>query len=134
MMMKHFTSFRKAGSIWMLTLCLINVGQMDVVSQPSGLQQGKGLWGLKTDPNIGVVVAICGNCHSPFLITHHHRDRSSWDKTITKMESNGLAAPAPVIRKMLLDYLEKHQGALKESRPAASPWGHAGFDANPLWD
>jgi hypothetical protein len=35
---------------------------------------------------------------------------------------------------MLLDYLEKHQGALKESRPAASPWGHAGFDANPLWD
>jgi len=68
------------------------------------------------------------------LITHHHRDRESWDKTINKMESNGLVPPAPVIRKMLLDYLEKHQGALEEDRPFASPWGHAGFDANPLWN
>lgn len=132
--MKRFTSFRKASCLWLLSLMLICVGRLDVCSQSTTVQPSKGPWGLKADPSVGVVVANCGNCHSPFLLTHHYRDRESWDKTITKMESNGLVPPAPIIRKMLLDYLEKHQGVLEEDRPTASPWGHAGFDANPLWN
>ena len=90
-------------------------------------------WGLHSDPAIGLVLANCGNCHSPYLITHHHRSREDWDKTMTKMESNGMASPSDMIRNMLLDYLEKHQGPLIEDRPQASPWGHAAFNANPLW-
>ena len=132
--MKHITSFKRTIGIWAVVFCLIGFGRLNTTSQPSGAKTATGPWGLAADPSVGLVVANCGNCHSPYLITHHHRDRESWDKTITKMESNGLVLPAPVIRKMLLDYLEKHQGALEEDRPFASPWGHAGFDANPLWD
>lgn len=90
-------------------------------------------WGLKTDPAMGLVLANCGNCHSPYLITHHHRVREDWEKTIIKMESNGMTPPPDIVRKMLLDYLEKHQGPVNEDRPKESPWGNAAFDANPLW-
>ena len=76
-------------------------------------------WGLHSDPAIGLVLANCGNCHSPYLITHHHRSREDWDKTMTKMESNGMASPSDVIRNILLDYLEKHQGPVIEDRPQA---------------
>ena len=91
-------------------------------------------WGLKQDPAMGLVVATCGNCHSPYLITHHHRAREDWGNTLTKMESNGMTPPPGIVRNMLLDYLEKHQGPLDEKRPHKSPWGHASFDANPLWE
>ncbi len=90
-------------------------------------------WGLKTDPATGIVLANCGQCHSPYLITHHHRARADWDKTITKMVTNGMTPPSDTIRKMLLDYLEKHQGPLEDQRPSGSPWGQSAFDSNPLW-
>ena len=47
-------------------------------------------WGLHSDPAMGLVLANCGSCHSPYLITHHHRSREDWDKTMIKMESNGM--------------------------------------------
>ena len=38
-------------------------------------------WGLVADPVAPLVVSTCGSCHSPYLITHHHRDRDAWEKT-----------------------------------------------------
>jgi len=93
-----------------------------------------GPWGLKMDPQMGLVMANCGQCHTPYLITHHHRSREAWDRTITKMESNGLVLPPPAVRTLLLDYLERHQGPVANERPLDPPWGQAAFDANPLWE
>ena len=43
-------------------------------------------WGLVADPVAPLVVSTCGSCHSPYLITHHHRDRDAWEKTLLKMQ------------------------------------------------
>jgi hypothetical protein len=111
----------------------IGMSFMDFLLMAQEKSHSMNPWGLKTDPAMGLVFANCGNCHSPYLITHHHRSREDWKKTIIKMESNGMTPPPDMIRKMLLDYLEKHQGPVKEDRPKESPWGNAAFDANPLW-
>lgn len=121
-------------TLWYIGMGLIGFGLSDVATPSINVAPSTSLWGLKTDSTVGLVVANCGNCHSPYLITHHFRDRESWDKTITKMESNGMTPPAMVVRKMILDYLEKHQGPEEDNRPDSSPWGHAPFDANPLWE
>ena len=134
MKMKHFVKLNGLSTIWYVGMCLIGFGLSDAATPSSNLTSSSGPWGLKPDPSVGLVVANCGNCHSPYLITHHYRDRESWDKTITKMESNGMTPPTKVVRKMLLDYLEKQQGTTEDNRPESSPWAHVPFDANPLWE
>lgn len=113
--------------------CGIGMGIFDLYVFANDKPSSTNPWGLQSDPAMGLVLANCGNCHSPYLITHHHRSREDWDKTMIKMVSNGMTPPPDMIRKMLLDYLEKHQGPLTEDRPQESPWGHATFNSNPLW-
>lgn len=91
-------------------------------------------WGLVADPVAPLVVSTCGSCHSPYLITHHHRDRDAWKKTLLKMQNNGMKALPDTFQAKVLDYLVKYQGPLKEDRPPESPWAQAAFHANPLWD
>tara|TARA_B100000674_G_C37934944_1_gene959797 strand:- start:406 stop:768 length:363 start_codon:yes stop_codon:yes gene_type:complete len=91
-------------------------------------------WGLVADPVAPLVVSTCGSCHSPYLITHHHRDRDAWEKTLLKMQKNGMKALPDSFQAKVLDYLVLYQGPLKEDRPPESPWAQAAFHANPLWD
>lgn len=111
----------------------IGMGIIDLYVYAKDKPGSSNPWGLESDPAMGLVLANCGNCHTPYLITHHRRSREDWEKTITKMVSNGMTAPPDLVRTMLLDYLEKHQGPTDVQRPVASPWGHSSFDANPLW-
>jgi len=90
-------------------------------------------WGLPADPAASLVATTCGSCHSPYLITHHHRDRSGWEKTLVKMQANGMTPLPESFQEQVLDYLVRHQGPLERQHPVDSPWAQPAFHANPLW-
>ncbi len=79
------------------------------------------------------VKAACTACHSAMVIESASKNRTAWDKTITKMETQGMQPLPESIRNSILDFLAEEQGIdPKTAPPSYLPWASQA-DANPLW-
>jgi hypothetical protein len=92
---------------------------------------------LKDGPGKAMVQANCIPCHSTAIVAANHLSREEWDETITIMQKkNGMWPLPPVIRKMILDYLEIAQRpedrGLNQGKSTA--WAEPLYRPNPLWE
>lgn len=80
-----------------------------------------------------IVRTTCVTCHSKRLIDHASKSRLDWEKTLTKMQQQGMPPIPKAFLAPLLDYLVREHGPRKrEDRENRGPWGDV-RNANPLW-
>ena len=74
--------------------------------------EARGIEAQELKPGQGMKVAEnhCLGCHDAGLITGAELTRSQWDQVINDMiNDQGMGAPSPEDRKIILDYLEETQ-------------------------
>ncbi len=82
--------------------------------------EARGVEAQELKPGKGLKVAEehCVGCHDAGLITGAELTRSQWDQVITDMiNDQGMGAPSPEDRKIILDYLEETQSPGGSRRP-----------------
>lgn len=80
-----------------------------------------------------IIRTTCVVCHSKMIIDHAAQSRLDWEKTILKMERQGMPPLPKSLRVSLLDYLAlKHGKRGRDDRGNRGPWADA-RNANPLW-
>jgi len=66
---------------------------------------------LPEGPGRDTVSATCSACHSLMLVAQQGLSREVWDETLDWMiDEQGMPAPEPTERKLILDYLSTHFG------------------------
>ena len=93
-------------------VCLLLVTTLITAAYVVGLPEARGIEAQELKPGKGLKVAEkhCLGCHDAGLITGAELTRSQWDQVITDMiNDQGMGAPSPEDRKIILDYLEETQ-------------------------
>ncbi len=87
---------------------------------PAGPRYG----GLPAGEGREAVYFTCRACHSLDQFTGHHLSREGWDELLDEMIAmNGMAAPEPWARELMLDYLGAYFGEREDRDWAGLPPG-----------
>ena len=79
------------------------------------------------------VQVTCNVCHSTMIIEAAHKTEAKWRKTLSKMETQGMAKIPATLEPSILAYLVAEQGpAAKQEKKAPLPWADKST-TNPLW-
>ena len=77
---------------------------------------------LPKGPGKDAVYFTCRACHSEKQFTQQRMSRAAWDRLVaTMVEKNGMAAPEPWVRTLILNYLSAHFGVEKEDGQGLPP-------------
>jgi len=93
--------------------------------------------GLPPGQGRDLVLGNCTVCHSSAIILQNHMTRESWDETISWMQKEqGMWDLDKKDRKIILDYLARHQGAdpkfNQNSKNRKNPMYEFEYYPNPL--
>lgn len=78
--------------------------------------------GLTPGPGRDAVYFTCRACHSLKQFTQQRMSRDDWDAVIGRMvQANGMAAPEPWVRTLILAYLSTHFGVEEEDWAGLPP-------------
>ncbi|MCS1409703.1 MAG: hypothetical protein M2R45_02887 [Verrucomicrobia subdivision 3 bacterium] len=80
-----------------------------------------------------LVTAMCTSCHSTMVIDTARKTKRSWQKTLDKMEQQGMPKIPASLREPILRYLANAQGLQdRNDQENWRPWADR-RNANPLW-
>jgi len=93
-----------------------------VVAQEAQQSEAADYGGLPDGPGREAVYFTCTACHSQQQFTQQRMERGDWDAAIERMvKSNGMAAPEPWARTLMLNYLATHYGVEEEDWAGLPP-------------